>query len=638
MTNLILNILRNVSDFPRWRKNTFLLIADVMVILSALLLAFAVRFNPKQWLHEIDYFFYGGLWFSGFMMASLSMSGFYRPVLRHAGTEMMGLVLRGTILGIGSFAIFDMFNEKALLPRSVLIASGTFSFLGLFSYRLMIRWVLRVHLVNGLNNAKKNVVIYGAGLAGLQLLASLRQNSMYHVVAFLDDDPNLQGRQIRGVWVHSPEQISKLRYNHNFEKVILALPTESHGRKKEILETLRLLQVGIQVLPSLDQLIQGQAISSSLQDVTIEDLLGRDEIPSDPQLMDQEIRGKSVMVTGAGGSIGSELCREILKHEPRKLIFFEISEFSLYRLQQNLSDQDIHCTVPVLGNILDEERLSAVLTEHDVQTVFHAAAYKHVPLVEVNPLEGLKNNVLGTKKLVEVCQQSRVETFILISTDKAVRPTNVMGASKRIAELIVQNAARIDATTKWSMVRFGNVLDSSGSVVPMFREQIQKRIAITVTHPEITRYFMSIGEAVRLVIQAGSMAKGGEVFLLEMGNAVKIQQLAIQMIELSGLVPDHDIPIRYTGLRPGEKLYEELLIDPETANPTKHPRIYCSNEPIPEDQFFQDHLQKLEEAIESNHLEKTYQLVKILVPEYLAQASLNLKDNESYNYKNRFLN
>ena len=616
MARIFLNILRKLSAVPRWGKNTFLLFSDALVILTAILLAFAVRFNPDQWTQEINHFFYGGLWLCSFMMVSLSISGLYRPVLRHAGTEMMGQVLRGTLLGIGAFAVFDMFDDQALLPRSVLIASGTFSFLGLLSYRLMIRWVLRVHLVEGRNNAKQNVVIYGAGLAGLQLLASLRQNSMYQVVAFLDDDLNLQGRQIRGVWVHPPDEISTLRKDHNIQRVLLALPAESHARRKEILETLRPLQIGIQVLPSLDQMIQGQAISSSLQDVTIEDLLGRDEIPSDPQLMDQEIRGKSVMVTGAGGSIGSELCREILKHEPRRLILFEISEFSLYRLQQDLSDQDVHRTVPVLGNILDEERLSMVLTEHDVQTVFHAAAYKHVPLVEANPLEGLKNNVLGTKKLVEVCQQSRVETFILISTDKAVRPTNVMGASKRIAELMVQNAARRDKSTKWSMVRFGNVLDSSGSVVPKFREQIQKRTAITVTHPEITRYFMSIGEAVRLVIQAGSMAQGGEVFLLEMGNAVKIRQLAVQMIELSGLVPDHDIPIRFTGLRPGEKLYEELLIDPETASPTKHPRIYCSKEPIPNEAFLQDHLEKLEETIQTDEFEKTMEILKILVPEY----------------------
>ncbi len=605
-----------MTESPRWSKNAFLLIADVLVVLASIMMAFAVRFSPDQWIQEINHFFFGVLWLCGFMMVSLSISGLYRPVLRHAGTEMMGQVLRGTLLGIGAFAGFDFFDDQALLPRSVLIASGTFSFLGLLSYRLMIRWILRVHLVEGRNNAKQNVVIYGAGLAGLQLLASLRQNSMYQVVAFLDDDLNLQGRQIRGVWVHAPDEILTLRKDHNIQRVLLALPAESHARRKEILETLRPLHIGIQVLPSLDQMIQGQAISSSLQDVTIEDLLGRDEIPSDPQLMDQEIRKKSVMVTGAGGSIGSELCREILKHEPRRLILFEISEFSLYRLQQDLSDQDDHRTFPVLGNILDEERLSAVLTEHEVQTVFHAAAFKHVPLVEANPLEGLKNNVLGTKNIVEVCQQSRVETFILISTDKAVRPTNVMGASKRIAELLVQNAARRDKSTKWSMVRFGNVLDSSGSVVPKFREQIQKRTAITVTHPEITRYFMSIGEAVRLVIQAGSMAQGGEVFLLEMGNAVKIRQLAVQMIELSGLVPDHDIPIRFTGLRPGEKLYEELLIDPETANPTKHPRIFCSNEPIPDQVFLQDHLQKLEETIQSNDFEKTMKILKILVPEY----------------------
>jgi FlaA1/EpsC-like NDP-sugar epimerase len=536
-------------------EKILLLISDSVVVVTGLIFAFAVRFNPDQLLQEITHFSYGALWLCTFLILALSLTGLYRPVLRHAGTEMIGQVLKGTLLGIGAFAVFDLFDEKALVPRSVLIASGTFAFLGLLSYRLMIRWVLRIHLLEDRRNSKQNVVIYGAGLAGLQLLASLRQNRTYQVIAFVDDDMNLQGRQIRGISVYSPSTLLKLRQNQDLQLVFLAMPTESHSRRRQILEMLRPLQVGVQVLPTLDQLIQVQAVASSLQEVSVDDLLGRDEIPADPKLIDQELRGKSVMVSGAGGSIGSELCREILKHKPFRLILFEISEFSLYRLHHELHEADGTQLIPILGNVLDRVKVESVLKEHGIQTIFHAAAYKHVPLVEANPEEGLSNNVMGTKTIVEACMHFNVQTFVLISTDKAVRPTNVMGASKRIAELIVQDAARRSPGIRWSMVRFGNVLDSSGSVVPLFREQIRKRIAVTVTHPEITRYFMSIGEAARLVIQAGAMAEGGEVFLLDMGSAVKIRELAVQMIELSGFVPDRDIPIRFTDLRPGEKLY-----------------------------------------------------------------------------------
>ncbi len=638
MTKIITKILRRVSEIPRWGKNAVLMVADALVIMTAILLAFAIRFNPDLWIYSIDQFLFGGLWLCSFLIASLSISGLYRPVLRHAGTEMMGQVLKGTLFGIGTFAFFDMLNDQALLPRSVLIASGTFGFLGLLSYRLMIRWVLRVHLVEGRNNAKQNVVIYGAGLAGLQLMESLRENSNYQVIAFLDDDANLQGRQIRGISVYPSYEISKLHKDYSIYKILLALPSEGYSRRKEILEMLRPMQIGIQILPSLDQLIIGKEISSLLQDVTFEDLLGRDEIPADPKLMDQEIRGKTVMVTGAGGSIGSELCIEIIKHEPKFLILYEINEFSLFKLQQKINTKGIYNSIPILGNIYDKKSLINIFNNHKIQTIFHAAAYKHVPLVEENPLEGIKNNVIGTKNLVEVCVKFCVETFVLISSDKAVRPTSVMGVSKRISELIVQNSARMLNLKKWNMVRFGNVLNSSGSVVPKFREQIQKRTAITVTHPEITRYFMSISEAVKLVIQAGSMGKGGEVFLLEMGNAVKIRELAIQMIELSGLVPDVDIPIRYTGLRPGEKLYEELLVDINSSNPTTHPRIFCSKEPIPESYYIEDNLEKLEEQIELNDLEKIFEIIRKIVPEYSNQISLHFQNNDKLITEKTFLN
>lgn len=619
MTHFIVRWLRKAAAMPRWGKNIILIISDLVVVACAVILAFAVRFNPDQLLQEIINYSFGALCLCTLLMLPLILTGLYRPVLRHAGTEMMLHVLKGTLLGIGAFSVFDMLDGKSLVPRSVLIASGTFTFLGLLSYRLMIRWVLRIHLVEDRESTKQNVVIYGAGVAGLQLLASLKQNRTYQVVAFVDNDITLQGRQIRGIWVHAPDDLFKLRQDKNIQRVLLALPAESHSRKREILEMLRPLQIGVQVLPTPDQLIQGQAVASSLQEVSAEDLLGRDEILADPKLMDQELRGKSVMVTGAGGSIGSELCREILKHKPRVLVLYEISEFCLYQLQHELKERHGNKLISILGNVLDRTRLQSVMKEHKIQTVFHAAAYKHVPLVEENPEEGLRNNVMGTKTVVDTCMQTKVKTFVLISTDKAVRPTNVMGASKRISELIVQNVARNFSGIRWSIVRFGNVLDSSGSVVPLFRDQIRRRVPVTVTHPEITRYFMSIGEAARLVIQAGSMAKGGEVFLLEMGNAVKIRELAIQMIQLNGLVPDRDIPIRYTGLRPGEKLYEELLIDPDNACPTKHPRIYYSEEPLPSSENLQDMILEFEKLLKHNNYFKIIEVMKQIVPEYSSE-------------------
>jgi len=362
--------------------------------------------------------------------------------------------------------------------------------------------------------------------------------------------------------------------------------------------------------------MRGTADASQLQEVDIMDLLGRDEITPDEELLHQDIEGLNILVTGAGGSIGSKLCREILRNSPKLLVLLELNEFALYHTERAFRNLSSIPIVPCLGSVEDSELLKHLLDVHQINTVYHAAAYKHVPLVEGNPLQGLRNNALGTQSLIEKCIEADVSSFVLISTDKAVRPTNVMGASKRIAEMIVQVAANRFPEHKMGIVRFGNVLDSSGSVVPLFREQINKRMPITVTHPEITRYFMSIGEAARLVIQAGAMAKNGEVFLLEMGEPVKIRDLALQMIELSGLIPEKDIPLQYTGLRPGEKLYEELLIDPTQSQPTKHPRIFCSEEPLPDAQKLHKEISVLSEAISQRDHSSALDSMKRLVSEY----------------------
>lgn len=609
--------LRYFADQQREVKVLGLLFLDALILSLAVILSFAVRFNLGEWWRQLSLVLAGCVQLVALLLVALFLSGFYRSILRHAGTELLAQALRGMLLGAGGFALYDLLAPGVLLPRSVLVMSVSFGFLGIVAIRLMVRWVVRLHLVEDRGRVKPAAVIYGAGRAGMQLLDSLLASGPYRVVALVDDNFRLQGRSLRGISVFSPESLKTLCEERRVDHILLALPSVNHQRRRAILQRLRLLKVQVQVLPTLDQLLQGGPIAQALQEVSAEDLLGRDEVQPDANLLRADLADRVVMVTGAGGSIGSELCREILKHQPRKLVLLELNEYALYQVSQEF--QSFPQVVACLGSVLDSQRVRRVLHEHQVQTVYHAAAYKHVPLVESNPIEGLRNNALGTKALVEACSQSPVRAFVLISTDKAVRPTNVMGASKRIAEQVVQDAARCFPEVKWAMVRFGNVLDSSGSVVPLFRRQIQNRQPVTVTHPEITRYFMSIGEAARLVIQAGALAQGGEVFLLDMGAPVRIRDLATQMIELSGLLPERDIPLRYTGLRPGEKLYEELLIDPQTSQGTAHPRIFCSDEPLPEASLLHTLLHTLEEAVTHHDLDRALEVLHSLVPEYAAE-------------------
>ena len=610
-------ILKYLADLPRNVKAVFLVCFDFLVLCFAMLLAFAVRFDPASLEHQFRTLSEGIWALIAVQMLALFISGLYRSVLRHAGSELLVLLLRSVLLGAGLFALMDLMLEEFRIPRSIIVMSAAFSFLGLLSTRLMIRWVVRLHVVEPQQREKlQRVAIYGAGSAGLQLYESLRQEGTYQLAAFVDDDPKLQGGRVREKSILSFSGLQTLHANNPLDWVLLALPSLKHEQRKIILQQIRLLKVGVRVLPTADQMMRGTADASQLQEVDIADLLGRDEITPDEELLHQDIDGRNILVTGAGGSIGSELCKEILRDSPKLLVLLELNEFSLYHVERTLRSLSSIPIVPCLGSVQDAELLKHLLHDHKINTVYHAAAYKHVPLVEENPLEGLLNNALGTLSLVEKCVEAKVDSFVLISTDKAVRPTNVMGASKRIAEMIVQDAARRFPENKMGIVRFGNVLDSSGSVVPLFREQIKKRMPITVTHPEITRYFMSIGEAARLVIQAGAMSKNGEVFLLDMGQPVKIKDLALQMIELSGLVPEKDIPLQYTGLRPGEKLYEELLIDPAQSQPTLHPRIFCSEEPLPEVKVLEKEISILTEAIEQRDISNALASMKRLVPEY----------------------
>lgn len=610
-------ILKNLADLPRRVKAAFLMCFDFVVLCFAVLLAFAVRFDPASLEQQFLILSEGIGALIAVQMLALFISGLYRSVLRHAGSELLVLLLRSVLLGAGLFALMDLMLEEYHIPRSIIVMSAAFSFLGLLSTRLMIRWVVRLHVVEPQQREKlQRVAIYGAGSAGLQLYESLRQEGNYQLAAFVDDNPKLQGGRLREKSILSFSGLQTLHANNPLDWVLLALPGVKHEERKNILQQIRLLKVGVRVLPTADQLMRGTADASQLQEVDIADLLGRDEIIPDVELLHQDIEGQTILVTGAGGSIGSELCREILRDSPKLLVLLELNEFSLYQAERSFRNQSSIPIVPCLGSILNSELIKHLLHDHKVNTVYHAAAYKHVPLVEENPLQGLLNNALGTQSLIEKCIEAEVNSFVLISTDKAVRPTNVMGASKRIAEMIVQDTARRFPERRIGIVRFGNVLNSSGSVVPLFREQIKKRMPITVTHPEITRYFMSIGEAARLVIQAGAMSKNGEVFLLDMGSPVRIRDLALQMIELSGLIPEKDIPLQFTGLRPGEKLYEELLIDPAQSQPTRHPRIYSSEEPLPEYEVLKKEIQLLSEAISKRDLNSALESMKRLVPEY----------------------
>ena len=610
-------ILKYLADLSRRVKAAFLVCFDFVVLCFAMLLAFAVRFDPST-LEQHFRTLSEGIWaLIAVQMLALFISGLYRSVLRHAGSELLVLLLRSILLGAGLFALMDLMLEEYHIPRSVIVMSTAFSFLGLLSIRLMIRWVVRLHVVEPQQREKlQRVAIYGAGSAGLQLYESLRQEGTYQLAAFVDDNPKLQGGRIREKSILSFSGLQTLHANNPLDWVLLALPGVKHEQRKNILQKIRLLKVGVRVLPTADQLMRGTADASQLQEVDIADLLGRDEITPDEELLHQDIDGQTILVTGAGGSIGSELCREILRNSPKLLVLLELNEFSLYHAERKFRSLSSIPIVPCLGSVQDSSLVKSLLHDHKINTVYHAAAYKHVPLLEGNPLEGLRNNSLGTQTLVKKCIEANVSAFVLISTDKAVRPTNILGASKRIAEMIVQDTARRFPDRRIGIVRFGNVLDSSGSVVPLFREQIKKRMPITVTHPEITRYFMSIGEAARLVIQAGAMSKNGEVFLLDMGSSVKIRDLALQMIELSGLIPEKDIPLQFTGLRPGEKLYEELLIDPAQSQPTRHPRIYSSEEPLPESEVLHKEIQLLSEAISKRDLNSALDSMKRLVPEY----------------------
>ncbi|TXH71878.1 MAG: polysaccharide biosynthesis protein [Thiothrix sp.] len=577
----------SLFNLPRWKKRAIIILLDLILIPLAVWSSFALRLGT--WQPPLN----DGIWML-FLAPLVTIPifirlGLYRAVIRFIGGQQAVVsVLKGVTLSTLILASVAIITSWQGIPRSVfLIYWGTaFLFIGGSRYLVRLLYTYRY-----LHIEKNHVIIYGAGSSGIQLAQALAGNQEYRVVAYLDDNPSLHKAIIQGLQVYKSEQLPHLVEKLNINQLFMAMPSLSKARKSEILQSLEPLPIHILTVPSMSELISGERKIDELREIEVDELLGRDSVSPDQELLTACITGQTVMITGAGGSIGSELCRQALKLAPSKLLLFEASEFALYSIDSELNkllateqpQLPKSILVPVLGSVQNQTRLEEVIQQYQVHTVYHAAAYKHVPLVEHNPIEGIRNNTFGTLYTALAAKNCNVRNFVFISTDKAVRPTNVMGASKRMAELTLQALAEQPSRTLFSMVRFGNVLGSSGSVVPLFRKQIQMGGPITITHPEIIRYFMTIPEAAQLVIQAGALAKGGEVFLLDMGEPVKIIDLARRMVHLSGYTikdsqnPDGQIELKFTGLRPGEKLYEELLIDSK-ADKTTHPKVFKAHE------------------------------------------------------------
>lgn len=527
-----------------------------------------------------------------------SVQGLYLSVIRYMGQQAVWDLVKAVSLSTVALGTAVFFAETTM-PATAPLVYWLLLFVGIGGLRLISRgW----HQANSWADARR-VIIYGAGESGRQLLNALNHGTDYRVVAFIDDNPNLHETVINGRPVLSAEEVPALVAEHAVRQVLLAVPSASQERRRAIINSLVGLPVRVRTIPKISELISGNAIVNQIQDVDLDDLLGREPVPPHPELIDRCITDKVVMVTGAGGSIGSELCRQILASSPRELILLDISEFALYSVDREIKSvcqrQGLRFpVVTLLGSVRDEQRLESIFRTFSVDTVYHAAAYKHVPMVEYNVAEGVANNVHGTWSAAWAAHRAGVDTFVLVSTDKAVRPTNVMGASKRFAELILQGLSQIETQTRFCIVRFGNVLGSSGSVVPLFREQIRGGGPVTVTHPEVSRYFMSIREAAQLVLQAGALGTGGDVFVLDMGEPVRIVELAERMIRLSGYDIERDnmfgehIDLEYIGLRPGEKLHEELLLGTSVTG-TGHPMIMRAEEESFDFDFIEDAAHRL---------------------------------------------
>jgi len=631
------NLSSRLVTLSRRFKQLLIASIDLLLIELTLWLAYVLRLGSVQF-HEKSLFTL--MIVAPILALPIFVAfGLYRSVIRYAGTRAMTSIARAVAVYIALAVSVIYLLPVPGTPRSVLVIHGALALLSLGASRFMARaWLNQLHPSNSFGADRRNVIIYGAGAAGVQLSLALSHSRELRPIAYLDDDARLHRTRLGDIEVFPPQRLSELIQRYQVREILLALPSASRHRRSEIVALLEHYPVQVRTLPMVSDLAEGKIKTDDLREVEIEDLLGRDPVIPDAHLLKANITGKSVMVTGAGGSIGSELCRQICSLRPASLVLFEQSEFLLYSLEQELAHHQSSGTVvpstriyPVLGSVADQARAERAIRKFNIETIYHAAAYKHVPLVEHNPCEGAFNNVVGTYRVARAALNQSVQTFVLISTDKAVRPTNTMGASKRFAELVLQALAAdssmggTESRTRFTTVRFGNVLGSSGSVVPLFRKQIRNGGPLTVTDPRIVRYFMTIPEAAQLVLQAGAMGKNGDVFVLDMGEPVQILDLAKRMIKLSGLQeksvenPNGDIEIVFTGLRPGEKLYEELLTGHNTS-PTAHPRIKSATEKMLPLHTISQLLERLERAVEAGNSNETRTILLEAVEDFQPQC------------------
>ena len=656
MLRLAENVRSRLVRLPRRQKRLIQVAVDVVLVWAALWLAFVVRLGDVSGIEP----FAGHAWL--FVLAPLIAIplfirfGMYRAVMRYFGNDALLAIGKAVTLSALLLALAVYWHQEVpkLIPRSMVFNYWWLSLVLVGGLRLVMRqyfmgdWYSsdKPYRLQARDNGLPKVAIYGAGAAGNQLIAALRLGRGMRPVAFIDDDAGIANRTIAGLRVYSPKHIQQMIDETGADEILLAMPSASRGRRREVLEALERFPLHVRSIPGFMDLASGRVKVDDVQEVDIADLLGRDAVPPQQVLFERCIRGQVVGVTGAGGSIGAELCRQILLNQPATLLLFEHSEFNLYSIHSELEARIKRESlplrlVPILGSIRNAGRLLDVMKTWKVDTIYHAAAYKHVPMVEHNIAEGVLNNLLGTLNTAQAAIKAGVTNFVLISTDKAVRPTNVMGSTKRLAEMVLQSLSRESAPvlfadddtvhqlnkTRFTMVRFGNVLGSSGSVIPLFHEQIRRGGPVTVTHPNITRYFMTIPEAAQLVIQAGAMGQGGDVFVLDMGQPVKIAELAEKMIHLSGLSVRSEknlhgeIAIEFTGLRPGEKLYEELLIG-DNVSPTEHPMIMRANEEHLPWELFKVRLSELLDAVERDDYERVRQLLRETVSGYKPEGDI----------------
>jgi FlaA1/EpsC-like NDP-sugar epimerase len=616
---------KNIINLPRYTKRLIAILIDTGLCIFCTWLAFLLRLEEFVKINDVTTL---AVEISILIAIPIFwLMGLYKTIFRFQGSSIIITVFIATFAySLLYFAVIGIYGIQGI-PRSIGIIQPILLFLGISATRVSIKFLFLSNFKKSKN--KNNVLIYGAGSAGRQLLTSLESNLEMKVVGFLDDDPQFHRQKILGQTVYDPKNINKLINSKNIEIVLLALPSISRQKRNQIINNLDKYKVIVKTLPSVQDIVQGKVSVSDIKDLSIEDLLNRDQVQPNLELLSKNINSKIVMVTGAGGSIGSELSRQIMKLNPKKLILVELSEFALYKINEDLKNIDKNTkTIPLLINIQNKIKIEHVFNTFNIDTVYHAAAYKHVPLVEENISESVKNNVFGTFNLAEAALKYNVSNFVLISSDKAVRSTNIMGATKRFAEICVQSLYdNQNQKSNFAIVRFGNVLESSGSVIPKFKKQIKEGGPVTLTHPDVTRYFMTITEASQLVIQAGAMAEKCEVYVLDMGESVKIKDLINKMIKLSGLsIKDDknlegDIEIKIIGLRPGEKLYEELLIG-DNPQKTYHEKIQKAQDPFIPFIKLKIDLDHLTNLIEENKVDEVKHVLSNLVPSFQSNSKI----------------